>query len=167
MHTMHGRRAAYIIPRPSTRPFTHSFGGHCCYVKFIPSFLPSFIHSFILSFFHPSFLSLFLFLSFFLSYVLSFFQGNVRCVKFLLSKGADPLSKDENGSTALHLSTRHRSSRCLDLILNRLPPGGVDDQVRDRSLPRSLTLFPLFWPLVSGNGRGKVESDDVSPTDSS
>ena len=60
----------------------------------------------------------------------SHLKGNVRCVKFLLSKGADPLSKDDTASTALHLATRHRSSKCLDLILNRLPPGGVDDQVR-------------------------------------
>lgn len=55
-------------------------------------------------------------------------KGNAKCLKFLLSKGADPLAKDENGHTSLHLSTRHRSSRCLNLILNRLQPGGVDDQ---------------------------------------
>jgi len=55
-------------------------------------------------------------------------QGNSAYVKILLAKGADWNDKDNDGQTALHLATRHRSPRCLSLLLKQLQPGAVDDQ---------------------------------------
>ena len=45
-----------------------------------------------------------------------------------MSRGANWKEKDKEGETALHLSTRHRSSKCLSLLKSHLAPGEVDDQ---------------------------------------
>lgn len=55
-------------------------------------------------------------------------QGHYRCLKLLLTRGANWKEKDKEGETALHLSTRHRSSKCLSLLKSHLAPGEVDDQ---------------------------------------
>jgi len=55
-------------------------------------------------------------------------QGHYKCLKLLLGKGANWKEKDKEGETALHLSTRHKSSKCLSLVKQHLAPGEVDDQ---------------------------------------
>lgn len=49
-------------------------------------------------------------------------------MKLLISKGANWKEKDNEGETALHLSTRHKSVKCLSLLIRRLAPGEIDDQ---------------------------------------
>lgn len=63
---------------------------------------------------------------------LSVFQGNVRLLKLLLSKGANCHEKDNEGQTALHLCTRHKSPKCMTLLLRQLLPGEIDDQDRNK-----------------------------------
>ena len=45
-----------------------------------------------------------------------------------MSKGATSKLKDNEGQTAMHLSTRHKSIKCLALLMKQLKPGEVDDQ---------------------------------------
>ena len=59
-------------------------------------------------------------------------QGNLRCVKMLLSKGASWKEKDSEGQTPMHLSTRHKSPKCLALLMKQLEIGEVDDQDKNK-----------------------------------
>ncbi|KAH3749162.1 hypothetical protein DPMN_183653 [Dreissena polymorpha] len=63
---------------------------------------------------------------------ISLLQGNVRLIKLLLSKGADCHMKDNEGQTAVHLCTRHKSPKCMTLLLRQLSPGEIDDQDRNK-----------------------------------
>ena len=56
------------------------------------------------------------------------FQGNFGCLRLLMSKGATSKFKDNEGQTAMHLSTRHKSVKCLTLLMKQLQLGEVDDQ---------------------------------------
>lgn len=55
-------------------------------------------------------------------------QGNVDSVKLLLARGASWEEKDNNGQTALHLCTAHKSSKCMLVLLKYMQPGAIDDQ---------------------------------------
>ena len=50
----------------------------------------------------------------------------------LISKGASWKEKDNEGQSVLHLSTRHKSSKCLSLLLKLLEVGEVDDQDKNK-----------------------------------
>ncbi len=60
------------------------------------------------------------------------FQGNFRCLKMLLSKNASSKEKDNEGQTAMHLSTRHKSPKCLALLMKQLDQGEIDDQDKNK-----------------------------------
>ena len=77
--------------------------------------------------------------------VLFLTKGHYRCQKLLLSKGASWKEKDNEGETALHLSTRHKSSKCLASLLKQLQPGEVDDQDNNKvSLTRTSSVMLTF-----------------------
>lgn len=48
-------------------------------------------------------------------------------LKLLLSKGADCREKDSEGQTAVHLCTRHKSPKCMALLLKQISLGEIDD----------------------------------------
>ena len=60
------------------------------------------------------------------------FQGNFRCLKLLLNKGANWKEKDNEGQTAMHLSTRHKSNKCLALLMKQLEMAEIDDQDKNK-----------------------------------
>uniref|UniRef100_W5MDT9 Inversin n=1 Tax=Lepisosteus oculatus TaxID=7918 RepID=W5MDT9_LEPOC len=59
-------------------------------------------------------------------------KGSVRFMKLLLARRADWLQKDLEEMTPLHLSTRHRSPKCLALLLKYMAPGEVDTQDKNK-----------------------------------
>ncbi|CAG2222611.1 INVS [Mytilus edulis] len=71
-------------------------------------------------------------------------QGNNRLLKLLLSKGADIKQKDNEGQTVLHLCTRHKSTKCMNLLLRQLSPGEIDDQDKKKRTA-------LHWAASYGN----------------
>ena len=71
-------------------------------------------------------------------------QGNFRLLKLLLSKGANCREKDNEGQTALHLCTRHKSPKCLAMLLRQLSPGEIDDQDRNKVGTFSYTFFVYY-----------------------
>lgn len=52
----------------------------------------------------------------------------MNCVKVLLARGADWKTKDNEGQTPVHVCTRHKSAKCLALLLKYTEPGAIDDQ---------------------------------------
>ena len=44
----------------------------------------------------------------------------MRLLRLLISKGASCYEKDNEGQTALHLCTRHKSAKCMTLLLWQL-----------------------------------------------
>ena len=89
------------------------------------------------------------------NHLYSILQGNVRLLRLLISKGASCYEKDNEGQTALHLCTRHKSAKCMTLLLRQLSPGEIDDQDKNKVSGNdykrfgfSLGLFsPLHWLL--------------------
>ncbi|KAH3749811.1 hypothetical protein DPMN_184325, partial [Dreissena polymorpha] len=71
-------------------------------------------------------------------------NGRVRLIKLLLSNGADCHMKDNEGQTAVHLCTRHKSPKCMTLLLRQLSPGEIDDQDRNKRTA-------LHWAASYGN----------------
>lgn len=108
---------------------------------------------------------MFIFVSY--KYVSDVLQGHYRCLKLLLSKGANWKEKDKEGETALHLSTRHRSSKCLSLLKSHLAPGEVDDQDNNKVITAAgyimviynrSSLMGLFFHRFGGvhNGSSRI-----------
>uniref|UniRef100_A0A2K5HVM6 Nephrocystin-2 n=2 Tax=Colobus angolensis palliatus TaxID=336983 RepID=A0A2K5HVM6_COLAP len=58
--------------------------------------------------------------------------GNYRFVKLLLTRRANWMQKDLEEMTPLHLTTRHRSPKCLALLLKFMAPGEVDTQDKNK-----------------------------------
>ncbi|KAH3749153.1 hypothetical protein DPMN_183644 [Dreissena polymorpha] len=70
----------------------------------------------------------------------------LECAELLLKAGAQTNMKDKGGRTALHwaahkdnegqtavhLCTRHKSPKCMTLLLRQLSPGEIDDQDRNK-----------------------------------
>ncbi|RMX60381.1 hypothetical protein pdam_00021316 [Pocillopora damicornis] len=71
-------------------------------------------------------------------------QGNVKCVKLLLSKGANWKVKDNKGRTPLHFATSHQSPKCLSILLKRVPKGEADEPDNDE-------MTSLHWSVSYGN----------------
>uniref|UniRef100_K1PRS0 Inversin n=1 Tax=Magallana gigas TaxID=29159 RepID=K1PRS0_MAGGI len=71
-------------------------------------------------------------------------KGNLRMLKLLLSKGASIRDKDNEGQTAVHLCTRHKSPKCMALLLRQLSPGEIDDQDKNKRTA-------LHWAASYGN----------------
>ncbi|XP_053423512.1 inversin isoform X3 [Nycticebus coucang] len=59
-------------------------------------------------------------------------KGNYRFMKLLLTRRANWMQKDLEEMTPLHLTTRHRSPKCLALLLKFMAPGEVDTQDRNK-----------------------------------
>ena len=73
-------------------------------------------------------------------------QGNIQFIKLLLSKNALWREKDLEGLTAIHLSTRHKSPKCLALLMKQLEPAEVDEQDKNKVRRESWMLQP--WPTI-------------------
>ncbi|XP_044514226.1 inversin [Gracilinanus agilis] len=59
-------------------------------------------------------------------------KGNYRFMKLLLTRRANWMQKDLEEMTPLHLATRHKSPKCLALLLKFMAPGEVDTQDRNK-----------------------------------
>ncbi|NXY87047.1 INVS protein, partial [Alcedo cyanopectus] len=59
-------------------------------------------------------------------------KGNYRFMKLLLARRGNWMQKDLEDMTPLHLTTRHRSPKCLALLLKHMAPGEVDTQDRNK-----------------------------------
>ncbi|CAH6790376.1 Invs [Phodopus roborovskii] len=59
-------------------------------------------------------------------------QGNYRFMKLLLTRRANWMQKDLEEMTPLHLTTRHKSPKCLALLLKFMAPGEVDTQDKNK-----------------------------------
>ncbi|KAJ8371550.1 hypothetical protein AAFF_G00307300 [Aldrovandia affinis] len=68
-------------------------------------------------------------------------KGNVRFMKLLLARRADWLQKDLEEMTPLHLATRHRSPKCLALLLKHMAPGEVDTQDKNKQTALHWSAF--------------------------
>lgn len=64
-----------------------------------------------------------------------FNQGNYRFMKLLLARRGNWMQKDLEDMTPLHLTTRHKSPKCLALLLKHMAPGEVDTQDRNKVKP--------------------------------
>uniref|UniRef100_A0ACB8FU02 Uncharacterized protein n=1 Tax=Sphaerodactylus townsendi TaxID=933632 RepID=A0ACB8FU02_9SAUR len=53
-------------------------------------------------------------------------------MKLLLARRADWLKKDLEEITPLHLTTRHKSTKCLVLLLKYMAPGEIDTQDKNK-----------------------------------
>lgn len=53
-------------------------------------------------------------------------------MKLLLTRRANWMQKDLEEMTPLHLTTRHRSPKCLALLLKFMAPGEVDTQDKNK-----------------------------------
>ncbi|KAB0368737.1 hypothetical protein FD755_019771, partial [Muntiacus reevesi] len=59
-------------------------------------------------------------------------SGNYRFMKLLLTRRANWMQKDLEEMTPLHLTTRHKSPKCLALLLKFTAPGEVDTQDKNK-----------------------------------
>ncbi|CAD7687532.1 unnamed protein product [Nyctereutes procyonoides] len=59
-------------------------------------------------------------------------KGNYRFMKLLLTRRANWMQKDLEEMTPLHLATRHKSPKCLALLLKFMAPGEVDTQDKNK-----------------------------------
>ncbi|KAM6170042.1 inversin [Rhynchocyon petersi] len=59
-------------------------------------------------------------------------KGNYRFMKLLLTRRASWMQKDLEEMTPLHLTTRHKSPKCLALLLKFMAPGEVDTQDKNK-----------------------------------
>ncbi|KAG7470029.1 hypothetical protein MATL_G00135180 [Megalops atlanticus] len=62
-------------------------------------------------------------------------------MKLLLARRADWLQKDLEEMTPLHLATRHRSPKCLSLLLKHMAPGEVDTQDKNKQTALHWSAF--------------------------
>lgn len=53
-------------------------------------------------------------------------------MKLLLTRRANWMQKDLEEMTPLHLATRHKSPKCLALLLKFMAPGEVDTQDKNK-----------------------------------
>lgn len=60
-------------------------------------------------------------------------------MKLLLARRGNWMQKDLEDMTPLHLTTRHKSPKCLALLLKHMAPGEVDTQ--DRNKVKILLIF--------------------------
>ncbi|XP_060103772.1 inversin [Heteronotia binoei] len=59
-------------------------------------------------------------------------KGNYRFMKLLLARRANWMKKDLEEITPLHLTTRHKSPKCLALLLKYMAPGEIDTQDKNK-----------------------------------
>ncbi|NXY43386.1 INVS protein, partial [Ceuthmochares aereus] len=59
-------------------------------------------------------------------------KGNYRFMKLLLARRGNWMQKDLEEMTPLHLTTRHKSPKCLALLLKHMAPGEVDTQDKNK-----------------------------------
>ena len=73
----------------------------------------------------------------------------MRLLRLLISKGASCYEKDNEGQTALHLCTRHKSAKCMTLLLRQLSPGEIDDQDKNKVSGNNYKTIWLFSTVNS------------------
>ncbi|KAB1279745.1 Inversin, partial [Camelus dromedarius] len=90
-------------------------------------------------------------------YQLNSHWGNYRFMKLLLTRRANWMQKDLEEMTPLHLTTRHKSPKCLALLLKFMAPGEVDTQDKNKhvkllikhdsniGIPDVEGKIPLHW----------------------
>ncbi|XP_066483184.1 inversin isoform X2 [Tiliqua scincoides] len=87
-------------------------------------------------------------------------KGNYRFMKLLLARRANWVKKDLEEITPLHLTTRHKSPKCLALLLKYLAPGEVDIQDKNKDAAPTESLLnwqdyegrtPLHFAVADGN----------------
>uniref|UniRef100_A0A8C3F073 Inversin n=1 Tax=Chrysemys picta bellii TaxID=8478 RepID=A0A8C3F073_CHRPI len=87
-------------------------------------------------------------------------KGNYRFMKLLLARRANWMQKDLEEMTPLHLTTRHKSPKCLALLLKYMAPGEVDTQDRNKDAAPTESLLnwqdyegrtPLHFAVADGN----------------
>eukprot|EP00731_Ephydatia_muelleri_P030709 Em0022g223a len=66
------------------------------------------------------------------------YSGSAEMVALLLSLGAQGMQRDNQGRTPLHWATNNEDSRCVSMLLDKVPELHVDD--RDAS-----GMTPLMW----------------------
>ncbi|XP_077160733.1 inversin isoform X2 [Paroedura picta] len=59
-------------------------------------------------------------------------KGDYRFMKLLLTRRANWMKKDLEEITPLHLTTRHKSPKCLALLLKYMAPGEIDTQDKNK-----------------------------------
>lgn len=64
-------------------------------------------------------------------------------MKLLLARRANWMKKDLEGMTPLHLTTQHKSPKCLALLLKYMAPGEVDTQ--DKNKVKHFLPFDNSW----------------------
>ncbi|XP_045879193.1 inversin isoform X1 [Meles meles] len=77
-------------------------------------------------------------------------KGNYRFMKLLLTRRANWMQKDLEEMTPLHLTTRHKSPKCLALLLKFTAPGEVDTQDKNKTLS-ILQQTALHWSAYYNN----------------
>ncbi|XP_068792443.1 inversin isoform X8 [Struthio camelus] len=87
-------------------------------------------------------------------------KGNYRLMKLLLARRGNWMQKDLEDMTPLHLATRHKSPKCLALLLKHMAPGEVDTQDRNKEAAPTESLLnwqdyegrtPLHFAVADGN----------------
>uniref|UniRef100_A0A8D0URL9 Inversin n=1 Tax=Sus scrofa TaxID=9823 RepID=A0A8D0URL9_PIG len=87
-------------------------------------------------------------------------KGNYRFMKLLLTRRANWMQKDLEEMTPLHLTTRHKSPKCLALLLKFMAPGEVDTQDKNKDAAPTESLLnwqdyegrtPLHFAVADGN----------------
>ncbi|XP_067147191.1 inversin isoform X4 [Apteryx mantelli] len=87
-------------------------------------------------------------------------KGNYRFMKLLLARRGNWMQKDLEDMTPLHLTTRHKSPKCLALLLKHMAPGEVDTQDRNKEAAPTESLLnwqdyegrtPLHFAVADGN----------------
>lgn len=84
-------------------------------------------------------------------------QGNYRFMKLLLARRGNWMQKDLEDMTPLHLTTRHKSPKCLALLLKHMAPGEVDTQDKNKvkmllkdNTCKALEIMKQFeWKIIA------------------
>jgi len=75
-------------------------------------------------------------------------NGHVHVAEFLLSNGAYPYSKDNDGSIPLHLACRLGHVNVVNLLLSKVKPNRIKDYINYRDYGGST---PFHWACYNGN----------------
>ena len=78
--------------------------------------------------------------------ILCWYSDVFSCISCAL--GADWKVKDNDGQSAIHLSTKHKSPKCLALLLRHLQPGEVDDQDENKACLSTSVIHDICYFVI-------------------